>query len=154
MRKKIFIILGVLLILWGIKRFFIRPAKPEVTLKLKLIKDELKGMGYHPKWFMISGYRDQFLTKISYNNAKKGSFHESGMAIDIEVIDIDGDWTYDDKDLELFKEANKRVELKNPQLRGALGTYISPCSDWLERHQIHIDTRGKSKFYNEQIKCN
>ena len=134
------------------KYFFIRPANIEVTLKVELIKKELRDMGYRPIWFMISGKRDEFLTKISYNNIKKDSPHLKGIAIDIEVIYIDGDWDFDEKDIRIFETANKSVEQKYPSLRGYMGTYRGPNSDWLEWHQIHIDTRGQSKRYNESIR--
>ena len=150
MKKWIFLA-ALIFLLIGLKKFFIREANPEVNLKLKLIKNELKTMGYSPKWFKISGKRDKILTKLSYNNAKKGSQHLLGNAIDIEVVDIDGDWKFDENDIILFERANKIVEKNNPELKGALGTYRGPNSDWLERHQIHIDTRGKSKRYNQRI---
>lgn len=149
--KKIVIILLVLSLLYAVKKFFIRDANYEVTLKLELIEKEIELMGYNPKWFIISGKRDEILTKISYNNLKKGSPHLKGIAIDIEVIDIDGDWDFDENDIQIFEKANRLVENQNPNLRGALGTYRGPNSDWLEWHQIHIDTRGKSKRYNQKI---
>lgn len=136
---------------FGLKLYFIRPANDEVTTKLSLIKKELKDMGYRPIWFMISGKRDETLTKLSYNNLKKGSPHLKGIAIDIVVIDIDGDFDFDEKDIQIFVEANRRVEKKNPKLKGAVGTYRGPNSDWLEWRQIHIDTRGYSRRYNQNI---
>jgi uncharacterized protein YcbK (DUF882 family) len=135
-------------ILTGLYLFFVRPANDDVRDKLKLIKTELKQMGYNPKWFIISGRRDKFLTKISYNNSKKFSYHMVGKAIDIEVIDIDGDWDFDEQDIQIFKKANKIVESKYPNLTGCVGTYRVGKKDIIERHQIHIDTRGYSKTYN------
>lgn len=151
MRKFLIIFTILLVIGFGLKCFFIRPANKEVTTKLFLIESELKSMGYRPIWFMISGRRDKLLTKLSYNNLKSGSPHLLGIAIDIEVIDIDGDFDFDEKDINLFLEANSRVEKQNPNLRGAVGTYRGPNSDWLEWHQIHIDTKGISKRYNKRI---
>lgn len=144
-------LLIVFVLLIGAKLFFVRPANKEVTFKLELIKKELRDMGHRPIWFMISGKRDEFLTKISYNNLKKGSPHLKGIAIDIEVIDIDGDFDFDEEDITLFVEANRRVEKNFPDLKGSLGTYRGPNSDWLEWHQIHIDTKGISKRYNKKI---
>lgn len=149
--KKIYFFLAIISLLIAAKLFFIRPANKEVTLKLELIEKEIREMGYRPIWFMISGRRDKILTLISYNNKKKGSPHLKGIAIDIEVIDIDGDWDFDEKDISIFETANKSVELKNPSLRGNMGTYRGPNSDWLEWHQIHIDTKGKSRRYNQNI---
>jgi uncharacterized protein YcbK (DUF882 family) len=135
-------------ILTGLYLFFVRPANDDVRDKLKLIKTELKQMGYNPKWFIISGRRDKFLTKISYNNSKKFSYHMVGKAIDIEVIDIDGDWDFDKNDISLIEKANNIVEKNNPKLVGAFGTYRGPNSDWLEWRQVHFDTRGYKKRYN------
>lgn len=149
--KKIIIFFVIIIFLVGIKCFFIRPANPEVTLKLSLIKHELIDMGYSPMWFIISGKRDKLLTKLSYNNAKKGSQHLKGTAIDIEIIDIDGDMDFDKNDISIFEKANSIVEKKYPNLIGSLGTYIGPNSDWIEYHQVHIDTKGKSIRYNKKI---
>ena len=145
--KKILIISAVFILLSYF--FFVRPANDNVTLKVNLVKKELKSMGYRPIWFMISGHRDKLLTKISYNNSKKFSQHMIGNAIDVEVIDIDGDWDFDDNDIRLIEKANYRVEKKNPNLVGALGTYRNKNSDWLEWHQVHFDTRGYKKRYNQ-----
>jgi hypothetical protein len=155
MKRKGYIILIVFLILLiSAKFFFIRRANDDVHLKVDLIKKELKTMGYRPVWFMISGKRDTFLTDISYNNVKtkKGkSYHLTGQAIDVEVLDIDGDWDFDEKDIVLIEKANAIVEQNNPNLIGALGTYRGPDSDWLEWRQVHFDTRGTKKRYNYLI---
>jgi thiol-disulfide isomerase/thioredoxin len=70
----------------------------------------------------------------------------SDIKLPIEVIDIDGDWDFDEQDIQIFKKANKIVESKYPNLTGCVGTYRVGKKDIIERHQIHIDTRGYSKM--------
>jgi len=131
---------------WGVRRYFIRPANADISKKLELIIAEIKEMGYNPIWFVISGKRDIRLAELTYNSAGAGSPHLAGIAIDIEVIDVDGDWDFDCNDVNVFKVANLNVEKKYPKLKGMLGTYRGPKSDWLEMHQIHIDTRYGNKW--------
>ena len=130
----------------GVKVFLMPPANKEVKLKLSLIEEEIKRMGYNPKWFIISEKRREWYNGMLPNSAK-GSYHLHGKAIDIYVIDIDGDGTFTASDIKIFQDCNNKVERKNPGLAGALGTYTT--KDYLSKHMIHIDTRGKSKRYNK-----
>jgi uncharacterized protein YcbK (DUF882 family) len=104
--------------------FVLLPANTEVNLKLDLIKTEVEKMGYNPKFFIISGKRSDSYNKLLPNSAKK-SYHLKGMAIDIYVIDIDGDFDFDQDDIKILKRANKLVESKNPSLKGGFGTYTT-----------------------------
>ena len=130
--KKIAIILILLI---TVKILFFYPANSNVNYKLYLIKNEISKRGYTNNWFVISSKRHSWYNKILSNSAKK-SYHLKGDAIDIYVLDIDNDGTF-----------NSKVELNHPELIGALGTYTN--KGYFSKHMIHIDTRGYKKRYNK-----
>jgi hypothetical protein len=124
--------------------FGLTGANQKVKTKVKLVKEALEKDGYNVKWFTISEKRNKIFNALLPNSAKK-SHHLKGNAIDVFVIDIDGDGTFTNKDLDIVKKYNRKVERRNPSLKGAFGTYKSkPVS----KHMIHFDTRGYSLEYN------
>ena len=135
------------LIVYGLL-FFIGMPQPEdeVTLKLSLLKSELENKGHQPKWFIISQRRNPVFNELLPNSADD-SEHMKGKAIDVFVIDINGDGTFDLSDIELMEKANKQVERNHPNLKGAFGDYFLPKNSALTQHMIHIDTRGYRHRY-------
>jgi energy-coupling factor transporter transmembrane protein EcfT len=121
-------------------------AEDEVTLKLSLLKSELEKEGHQPKWFIISQRRNPVFNAMLANSVD-GSEHLKGKAIDIFVLDINGDGTFDLSDIELMEKANKQVERNHPNLKGAFGDYFLSKNSALTQHMIHIDTRGYRHRY-------
>lgn len=118
-------------------------AQKETLTKLELIKGELKAMGHNPKWVIISQKRNKWINKIFRKNSVPTSRHLYGTAIDIYVLDINGDLSYNKTDAELFKKANQKVEKKNPSLKGFCKPYIYyKPKHYFTRHMIHIDRRN------------
>ena len=116
-------------------------AEKEILTKLELIKGELKAMGHNPKWVIISQKRNIWINK-ELKNAVPNSNHLYGKAIDVYVLDINGDLSYNQTDAKLFKIANQKVEKKNPGLKGFCKAYIDKKPDhYFTRHMIHIDRR-------------
>jgi len=116
-------------------------AEKETLTKLELIKGELKAMGHNPKWVIISQKRNKWINK-ELKNSVPNSQHLYGKAIDIYVLDINGDLSYNQTDAKLFKIANQKVEKKNPGLKGFCKEYIDKKPDhYFTRHMIHIDRR-------------
>ena len=145
MKRLIFAILIILpLAVYGRDFFGLIGANPKIKLKVKLVKESLVNAGYNPRWFTISEKRNKYFNRLLPNSAKK-SHHLHGNAIDVYVIDIDGDGKFTQTDLDIVKVHNKRVERRNPSLRGAFGTYTSKS---IAKHMIHFDTRGYSTSYN------
>jgi len=142
------LILAILIILplavYGRDFFGLTGANPNIKLKVKLVKESLVKAGYNPRWFTISEKRNKYFNRLLPNSAKR-SHHLHGNAIDVYVIDIDGDGKFTQTDLDIVKVHTKRVERKNPSLRGAFGTYTSKP---IAKHMIHFDTRGYSTSYN------
>lgn len=65
-----------------------------------------------------------------------------GTAIDVYVLDINGDLSYNQKDAKLFEIANLKVEKKNLGLRGFCKPYINTKPHhYFTRQMIHIDRR-------------
>ena len=122
-------------------------AKPEVKRKLALIEEELKSKNLRPYWVIISQKRNKFFNGI-LGKAVSNSNHLDGIAIDIFVFDINGDFSFNEKDYEIIYTATKAVEKKHPELKGALGRYTRKENGFLTKHMIHIDTGGLSYCYN------
>jgi len=111
-----------------------------------MIENEISKRGYNNNWFIISGYRHGWYNKLLSNSAKD-SYHLKGDAIDIYVIDINGDNIFNKEDIKIFNSANDYVESLNPELSGAFGTYTN--KGYFSKHMIHLDTRGKKTRYNK-----
>lgn len=117
-------------------------AEKEIITKLELIKGELKAMGHNPKWVIISQKRNKWINK-ELKNSVPNSQHLYGKAIDIYVLDINGDLSYNQTDAKLFEIANQKVEKKNPGLRGFCKLYIyTKPFHYFTKHMIHIDQRN------------
>ena len=146
MKTIIKVLITVVIFIILIKNLFFQPGNSQVNFKLKLIENEISKMGYNNNWFIISGKRHSWYNSLLSNSAKD-SYHIRGEAIDIYVIDLNGDGIFNSKDIKIFESANKYVESTNPDLVGALGTYTT--KGYFTRHMIHIDTRGYKKRYNK-----
>jgi uncharacterized protein YcbK (DUF882 family) len=117
----------------------------KTSIKLELIKNELKKNGYYPSWIIISKKRSVLYNSM-LSNSSKDSYHLKGKAIDIFVFDINNDGVFNTEDIVLIREANKEVEKLHPGLVGGVVTYTT--KEWPTNKMVHIDTRGYSKYYN------
>ena len=120
-------------------------ANEKIKTKVRWIKESLTKSGFKVNWFIISEKRSKLYNSILPNSAKK-SYHLHGDAIDVFVIDIDGDGIFTQKDLDIVKYHNNLVERRNPSLKGAFGTYTTKSE--LTKRMIHFDTRGYHLIYN------
>jgi len=145
MKKLIFcLVLLIPVFIFGGGFFGLSGANPKIKKKVSLIKQSLVESGYNPKWIIISEKRSKLLNSILPNSAKK-SHHLHGNAIDVYVIDINDDGKFTQEDLDIVKIHTKKVERKNPKLKGAFGTYTTKK---FAKRMIHFDTRGYSTSYN------
>jgi len=122
-------------------------ANEDVLKKLDLIEQELKKKEYNTNWFIISQKRNRIMNSLLPNSAKE-SQHISGKAIDIYVLDIDGDNVFNRNDIKILEQANSLVEKNHPELTGAFGDYFLDKHDYFTKHMIHIDTRGQKVRYS------
>ena len=125
--------------------FGMSEANEKINTKVKLIKKSLTKSGFKVNWVIISEKRSKLFNSILPNSAKK-SHHLDGNAIDVWIIDIDGDNVFTQKDLDIVKYHNNLVERRNPSLKGAFGTYTTKSE--LTKRMIHFDTRGYHLIYN------
>jgi len=128
-----------------IKILFFLPGNSQVNYKLKMIENEISKRGYSNNWFIISGKRHSWYNNLLSNSAKD-SYHLKGKAIDIYVIDLNGDGVLNSEDIKIFESANEYIESIHPELLGALGTYTT--KGYFTKHMIHVDTRGYKERYN------
>lgn len=146
MKRAILIFVLSLFALTCLAKTLILKSPNDMTVKkLNLIKEEVSRMGYHNRWMVISGHRSEWYNS-RLPNANKESYHLKGMAIDIYVFDINGNWKFDREDISILMKANDEVERKNPKLVGAFGTYLS--GGYFTKRMIHFDTRGFKRKYN------
>ena len=115
--------------------FGLMGASETVHQKVDALKVELVKMGYEPQWFIICEKRNKF-----YNSwlpkAKTNSKHLKGMAIDLFVIDINGDNTYDEKDYEIISQADKIIQKQESKFKGKLIKYFG--EGYFTSRMLHI----------------
>ena len=141
MKKIIVVMISILFLIIFYKTFVNPPANVEVRTKLELIMKEVKNKGYHPIYFISSGKRNKLYNDLV--GGVKDSHHLQGKAIDIMVLDVDGDFDFDDKDISIIEQANNKVQKKYPKLIGGFGTYQKTGT--YEFWMIHIDVGGYYK---------
>lgn len=128
---------------YGLMYFFgLLGAGEPVKRKLQLVKEELIKNKYNPRWVIISQKRNKLFNKMLFKSVDK-SLHMEGKAIDVYVFDIDGDGSYNRKDVDLIEKANAAVERENPGLAGTLGIYLIEKNGYLTRHMIHFEADSK-----------
>ncbi|MEL7123848.1 MAG: hypothetical protein AAFO07_30695 [Bacteroidota bacterium] len=106
----------------------------------RVLKKEIKEVGYKPSVFVISGRRwkwdNDLLSK--FGGAAKNSRHKLGEAIDIIVLDINQDGKSDARDVDIVYEILDRQIIKD---KGGLGTYKNE-NGFFNRQMVHFDCRG------------
>lgn len=122
-------------------------ASKEVKLKVQLLEQELRSQNYSPKWVVISQKRSKRFNGSLAKSADK-SYHLEGNAIDLYVFDVNGDWTFNETDVDILYKTVRKIEAENPELVGGFGIYLKAGNHYLTRHMIHIDIRPvHTKFY-------
>ena len=110
------------------------------------LKNELNKAGFHSNYFVISGRRwkvdNYILTK--FGSAAKNSKHKSGQAIDIIVLDINGDRQVNATDVDIVYKILDQNIIKN---KGGLGSYKNEAG-FFNRQMIHFDCRGTKARWN------
>jgi hypothetical protein len=105
--------------------------------KIADMRSELVRNGHRPTWFIISQKRSTIYNAVLPNSVKK-SKHLHGLAIDLYVVDVDGNGRYDRRDFDLIRDASVRCERRHPGYRGSVYHYLARGS-WLSRHMVHVE---------------
>ncbi|MGV3560053.1 hypothetical protein [Larkinella arboricola] len=111
-------------------------------MKEKLLAVELQRAGYGARYIPISGFRPVWLNRLLPLASKK-STHRHGKAIDILVLDINGDWRINKRDVMLVVAALERIDRREKKLKGGLGTYFQSFP-WM----VHFDANGSGRRWN------
>ena len=108
---------------------------------LNQLRSELRNQGFFPQFFVISGRRfrwDNYLLS-TFGGAAKNSYHLKGQAIDIIVLDINGDGKCNGVDVDTVVRILDKKIIGN---KGGIGTYKKQ-SGFFNRQMVHFDNRGK-----------
>ncbi|MBU6158952.1 MAG: hypothetical protein KGP35_07975 [Bacteroidetes bacterium] len=111
-------------------------AHPTTYQKVGEIRNELIKNGYSPRWFIISQKRYRIFNKI-LDNSVPNSNHLKGKAIDLFVLDIDGDGQYDAKDFRLIQSAVLKCRQKNIGKKIKAFDYFG--KGYLTQHMVDIE---------------
>jgi len=106
----------------------------------RTLKSELVKRGHEPRIFVISGRRFWLDNKIlnTFGGASRRSRHLAGDAIDVVVLDVNGDGEADREDVDIVYGILDRELVGNG---GGIGTYKNE-SDFFSRQMVHFDHRG------------
>lgn len=115
---------------------------PDVQRKERALNAALRKQGYKPRYFLLSGYRPHWLNRLM-PLAAKNSDHQRGKAIDLLVIDIDGNGRFNDRDLEILSSTVDKMDENSPGQRGGVGLYKKSFS-----RMFHFDVSGRPRHWN------
>ena len=126
--------LGYLLMLG----FGLLGATENAQKRVDAIRTNLEQDGYSPRWFIISQKRTWIYNKLLLNSVDK-SKHMQGKAIDLYIIDIDGDGDYDKGDYTLIEKAAANVNRTSPELSGKTYSYLG--KGFFSRCMVHVELK-------------
>ena len=106
----------------------------------RALKEELTEQGYRPRLLVISGRRYWLDNKIlaTFGGASRNSRHLRGDAIDVVVLDVNGDGDADRADVDIVYGILERQLIRDV---GGIGTYKGE-HDFFSRQMVHFDLRG------------
>ncbi len=105
----------------------------------RALRETVVARGYEPNFFVISGRRyrlDNWL--LGFGGAARKSRHLEGDAIDIVVLDVNGDGDADAEDIDIVYGILEHELIGD---KGGLGTYKGE-SGLFNRQMVHFDLRG------------
>ena len=106
----------------------------------KELQVEVKAQGYSPNWIVTSTVRPKWFNDllVQYGGAASKSQHLVGKAVDIVVLDVNGDGSKNSEDVDIiYNILNKKII----RSKGGVGTYKNEHS-FLDRQMVHFDSRG------------
>ena len=140
MKKVFFVLLFLIFLIWLYSNSLIF-VQPQTKAYLYELQTELEKKDYQPAYFVISGKRYEWDNWIlsKFGGAAKNSRHLNGEAIDLIVLDVNNDGTYDHLDVDIVYDILNRKIIKN---KGGIGTYKNQ-KGFFNRQMVHFDSRGK-----------
>jgi hypothetical protein len=110
-------------------------ASETVHQKVDALKVELVKMGYEPQWFIISQRRNKVYNNLLANSVD-ASKHLEGKAIDLYIIDINGDGEYDKSDFNLIKQAHDLLQKRDKKFSGGIFDYLK--KGFFSKRMVHV----------------
>ncbi len=104
------------------------------------LKQELREQGNSPNFFVFSGKRIKLHNDLlhHFGGAASQSRHLLGQAIDLIILDINGDGTSDGQDVDIVYDLlDKKIIRDN----GGIGVYKNERG-FFNRQMLHLDCRG------------
>lgn len=117
---------------------------PLVVEKNEYLKTVLVKRGYRPDYFICSTKRAAWANAL-IPNAAKNSQHLHSRAIDIYIMDVDGDGDWDRRDVDIVWQALHDIDVWHPRYRGGLGTYHNDPF-YTARRTLHFDVRSNGSM--------
>ena len=114
--------------------------RTETRQTYRALKEELRRAGHRPHLAVLSGRRfavDNWLLN-TFGGASRNSRHLHGDAIDVLVLDVDGDGRADRNDIDIVYAI---LDQKLIGDSGGVGTYAGE-SGFFNRQMVHFDLRG------------
>jgi hypothetical protein len=121
---------------FGLMWFFgLMGANEILYQRVDALKAELIQMGHHPKWFIISQRRNEVYNGW-LSNSVDDSKHLEGKAIDLYIIDINGDNQYDREDFKLIERAHNNIQKRENAHIGDVFDYLK--KGFFARRMVHV----------------
>lgn len=103
--------------------------------RVDALKAELIQMGHRPQWLIISQKRNVFFNSwLDYS--VDDSKHLEGKAIDLYIIDINGDNQYDREDFKLIERAHNNIQKRENAHIGDVFDYLK--KGFFARRMVHV----------------
>lgn len=115
---------------------------PEVRQKKRMLDKALQAQGYKTHYFLLSGFRPPWLNRLM-PLAAKNSVHQQGKAIDLFIVDVDGNWLTIDRDLSIVSRTLDRMDKANSAYLGGVGLYHHSFS-----RMLHFDVSGRYRHWD------
>lgn len=149
LRRIFFIsIITILMILLGYFLFLqsLYGVHPQTVEYYKELQTSVREEGYVPNWVVLSTVRPPWFNRLLvwFGGAASKSQHLRGAAIDIVVLDVNGDGATNATDVDIIYDLLDRKIVRNA---GGVGTYKNQ-SLFIDRQQVHFDSRGRRARWN------
>jgi len=140
-KRTLFLAIGCLLSIGSVLVYrskLFKDLDPRIRKKEQLLAQALRRKGLKPAYWIISGHRSEWFNRLLPLSARQ-STHRRGLALDIWVWDVNGDWRVDREDVELCRQELERIS-RLPGMAGGLGTYYRSAPQ-----MVHFDVSGAGR---------
>ncbi len=112
---------------------------PKTVAYYQKLSGELRRRRHSPNYFILTTIRPRWLNELLRPfGAAPFSRHVHAEAVDLIVLDVNGDWSADAKDVDIVYDVLNRVIVRDG---GGVGTYKGEPL-FLQYQMIHFDCRG------------